>query len=104
MQAKPVPNRAVPTPGPLVVLGGADGRGWDVETREEEGQPAQLVGRFNSRGDAKLFAEAQALKAALTEIHKLWCCPAPKRLKDWEARCDVMADYARQAIARATRP
>lgn len=38
---------------------------------------------------------------ALVEIHKLWCCPAPRTLKDWSARCDVMADYARKAIAKA---
>jgi len=41
------------------------------------------------------------LLTALKEIHKLWLCPEPKRIKDWSARCDVMADYARRAIAKA---
>lgn len=43
----------------------------------------------------------KGLLEALRDIHKLWCCPPPKRLKDWSARCDVMADYARQALAKA---
>ena len=41
------------------------------------------------------------LLEALSEIHKLWACPTPKTLKDWSARCDVMADYARAAIKAA---
>lgn len=41
------------------------------------------------------------LLEALTDIHKLWLCPAPKTLRGWAARCDVMADYARKAIAKA---
>lgn len=40
------------------------------------------------------------LLEALSNIHKLYLCPAPKTMRDWFARCDVMADYARKAIAK----
>jgi hypothetical protein len=53
------------------------------------------------KANARLMAAAPDLLEACKEIHKLWCCPPPKRIKDWSARCDVMADYARQAIAKA---
>jgi len=43
----------------------------------------------------------EALVEAVREIHKLWCCPAPKRIADWSARCDIMADVARKALALA---
>ena len=45
-------------------------------------------------------AGRQALEA-LIEIYKIWQCPKPKTMADWSARCDVMADYARQAIKQA---
>lgn len=51
--------------------------------------------------NAQLIAAAPDMFEALAEIHKLWCCPEPKRMADWAARCDVMADFARKAMAKA---
>ena len=56
---------------------------------------------YKTDANARLISAAPDLLEALQEIHKLWLCPQPKRIKDWAARCDVMADYARKAIAKA---
>ena len=51
--------------------------------------------------NAYLIAAAPELLDALLEIHKLYLCPTPKTMRDWSARVDVMADFARKAIAKA---
>lgn len=68
MSAKNVTDGPSRTAGLMVVLGGSDGKGWDVETWETPERPAQLVARFNCRGDAVLFCAAPELIDALREI------------------------------------
>jgi hypothetical protein len=63
--------------------------------------PYGVGGFAEGEANAHLIAAAPTMLEALRDIHKLWCCPAPKRMKDWSARCDVMADYARKALAQA---
>jgi hypothetical protein len=110
MLTKHAPNRPLPTQGPLVVLGGSDGRGWDVETREQEGQPAMLVGRFNSLGDAKLFAATgdllkgcEAALAVMTSPPLTNTVPAftPANVARIEAS-NAAVNALRAAIAKAT--
>lgn len=54
-----------------------------------------------AEANARLIAAAPELLEALMEIHKLSLCPTPNRIRDWSARVDVMADFARKAIAKA---
>ncbi len=56
---------ATHTPGPLVLLDGSDGKGWDIETRERPGVDAVLVARVNRREDAVLFVAAAGMVEAL---------------------------------------
>jgi hypothetical protein len=56
------------TPGPLVILRGTLGDGWDIETREGPGVDAKLVARVNRREDAVLFAAAAGMFDALQEL------------------------------------
>lgn len=98
-------EQAQHTPGPWKV----DETGEFIETE----YPANLRGEYTHicdfrrpmgaeyRANARLIAAAPEMLEALREIHKLWCCPAPKTMRDWSARCDVMTDYARAAIAKA---
>lgn len=70
----------------------------DVQQETRNGVPCVVLTLAAYR--ARVEREAEMLEA-LREIHKLWCCPAPRTLCDWSARCDVMADFARGAIAKA---
>lgn len=93
-----VEKQAGYTPGPWQVTASiVDGNFTVYELENTQGAESEAEAEANAR----LIAAAPELLEALKEIHKLWCCPAPHRLKDWSARCDVMADYARTAIARA---
>lgn len=88
------------TPGPIVVHGrvkSCEIGGFLAVGRADE-PPTAYVAVLD---DAKLYAAAPDMFEALSEIHKFWCCPQPKRMKDWSARCDAMADCARKAIAKA---
>ena len=102
------------SPGPWVVeihipRGSADAEYNVLAPNPDHGRKSVCYsGRYLSvaRGlddeaNARLIAAAPEMLEALKEIHKLWCCPAPKTMRDWSARCDVMADYARAAIAKA---
>ena len=67
--------------------------------------PDKIIGKEESKilrqEHNALVNDCCGMLEALKEIHKLWCCPNPKRIKDYAARCDVMADFARTAIAKA---
>lgn len=80
-----------------------DFHGINVKGVNADGEEyCERVCKFTNREMAdkygKLFEAAPELLDALKEIHQLWGCPHPKRLSDWQARCDVMADYARKAM------